>query len=179
MQRRQGDSAMSRPVNATKDKTMREDDLRPLEKKYIEVQYDSVTQGYLREYCNEHGFDLSIRFDGSTQDPDRFDFHSTVWFTTTEHDIPNRSHPVNVTARAKNFALFGSNQDILVLEIESEDLEQLREHYGSTYNMEDEWPDYRPHITLCYRYAGDGIPDIALPEKDLVANVLNIKKQIS
>ena len=180
MQRRSGDSAMSRPFNATKDK-MREDDLLPLEKKYIEVQYDAVTQGYLREFCEQNGFDLSIKYDGSKQDPANFDFHTTVWFTTTEHRIPNGGHECNITATPKGWALFGPNQDILVMEIGSKGLLQLRNSYGEQHAMEDEWPDYRPHITVCYRHKG-GLPDWEPQdriEQPLRADRVNVKKQKS
>jgi len=156
---------------------MREEQIIPKERKYIEVKYDALTQGYLHEYCDANGFDLSIRFDGSKQDPDCFYFHSTVWFTTTEHQLDNATIDCYVTATATNFALFGTNQDILVLEIQSDELQELRDYYGMEYGMEDEWPDYRPHITLCYGYKGNGLPDVELPEMQLVADQLNIKTQ--
>jgi hypothetical protein len=157
---------------------MKEEQLLPLEKKYIEVQYDAVTQGYLREYCAENGFDLSIKFDGSKQNPEDFDFHSTVWFTTTEHRLKNGTSPTNIMARAKNFALFGEKENILVLELDSEDLHALRELYGFAHDMEDMYPDYRPHITVCYNWTG-GIPDVEIPKEPLTADRLNIKKQKS
>lgn len=157
---------------------MKETDLLPLEKKYIEVQYDPVTQGYLREYCEENGFDLSTKFNGTKQDPEDFDFHSTVWFTTTEHRLQNQSLGCDVSATATGFALFGEKENILVLEISSNDLTDIRNQYGTEYEMEDEWPEYRPHITLCYDWDGS-LPDVPLPEEQLVAKTLNIKKQIS
>lgn len=155
---------------------MREEQLLPSERKYIEVQYNPITQGYLREYCADNGFDLSVRFDGSKQDPEKFDFHSTVWFTTSEHKLKNGTLSVNITAAPTGFALFGENKNILVMEIESKGLQSIRDHYGSEYGMEDEWPDYRPHITLCYNYTGD-LPTVDLPDIPLVADRLNIKTQ--
>jgi|SRR6056297_2426849 len=155
---------------------MREDDLIQSEKKYIEVQYDSVTQGYLREYCEQNGFDLSVRFDGSKQDPENFDFHTTVWFTSSKHKLANQSISFNATAQAKGFALLGPDKNILVLEIESDDIQEIRDFYGKLHDMQDEWPDYRPHITVCYRWEGD-IPDVDLPDMDLKTDRLNIKTQ--
>lgn len=155
---------------------MKEADLFPLEKKYIEVSYSPVTQGYLREYCERNGFDLSIRFDGSKQDPEDFDFHSTIWFTTSEHRLKNGSFDVFVAAKAKNFALFGEQKNILVLEIESEGLNNIRDMYGREHKMTDQFPEYRPHVTVCYDWKGD-IPDVPLPEEELYADRLNIKTQ--
>lgn len=133
------------------------------EKKYIEVIYDDQSQALLREFCNLNGFDLSIRWDKTTQDPDDFDFHSTIWYTQSEHQLANRSITFEFTASPTNFALFGENQNILVLEIDSEDLHRLRNYYGRKYAMQDQYPDYRPHITVCYAHSG-GLPDSKLLE---------------
>lgn len=161
----------------------------PLEKKYIEVTYDDETQNRLRDYCNQNGFDLSIKFSGSKQDPEDFDFHSTVWFTTTEHRLQNTSKKTRpFEVKPTGFELFGPKENILVMLVEGgnfidgkgvdgyDALQQLRDHYELRHGMEDEWPDFRPHITVCYNYDG-GIPDVALPDFPLVADTLNIKSQ--
>lgn len=146
-------------------------------KKYIEVQYSALTQGYLREYCTTHGFDISTKFDGKKIDPDEFDFHSTVVFSSSEHIIDNSEMDVHVMVYPKNFALFGEKQNILVLEIESPALLSLREYFVNEYDMQDEFPDYRPHISLSYNYEGE-LPDVELPNADLLeADRLKIKDQ--
>jgi len=155
---------------------MREEQLTAQEKKYIEIQYDAVTQGYLRQYCLDNDFDLTYKFNGKRQDVEDFDFHSTVIFSTSRHDFDNETVPTDITATATGFALFGENQDILVLEIESEDLVAVRDYYVSTYDMTDEWPDYKPHITVCYQYKGE-LPDVDLPDIDLTADKINVKRQ--
>lgn len=158
---------------------MKETHLLPLERKYIEVQYNDETQSQLRAFCERHGFDLGVRFDKTRQDPEDFDFHSTIWFTTTEHQMNNVSQFVNVEAYPKNFTLFGDDQNILVIELDSEDLHAMREEIGAEFEMKDMYPDYRPHITVCYAYEGDAPPNEILSELDvpLVADTLNIKKQ--
>ena len=157
---------------------MRENQLTPAVKKYIEIQYSPVTQGYLRQYCIDNGFSLTTRFDGETQDDKSFDFHSTVWYTTNTADITNGQAEVSVTdVEPKGFALFGPDEDILVLEIESEQLSAIRVDYGESYGLTDEWPEYRAHITLSYAY--DGImPEVALPDgTKITATTLNVKDQ--
>lgn len=155
---------------------MRENQLKQDELKYIEVQYDPVTQGYLREWCADNGFDLSIKFNGTRQNPDDFDFHSTVWFTTSKHQLENGTLECDVDVTPTGFSLFGDNENILVLNVESDGLQDIRDYYGAEYDMEDEWPDYNPHITVCYNYKGD-LPTIDLPNMDLVADKLNIRTQ--
>lgn len=158
---------------------MRESTLLNLEKKYLEVQYDAVTQGYLREFCKDQGFDLSIKFDGTRQDPEDFDFHTTVWFTTSEHQLANGTFACDVTATPTGFALFGEEKNVLVMEVSSDDLVQLRKEYGDEYGMEDMWPDYRPHITVCYNWSG-GLPKFNPADvltEPLRADRLNIKTQ--
>ena len=149
------------------------------QKKYIEVQYSAVSQGYLREYCLDNGFDITVSFSGKKIDPDNFDFHSTVWYTTSAHVIENYSEEVNIDdIRPKGFALFGPDKNVLVLEIESDKLNEIRETIGDEYGMQDEYPEFRPHITLSYLYTDSDLPQIELPNADMLeATVLNVKNQ--
>ena len=155
---------------------MREDDLKTNKKKYIELQYSPVTQGYLREYCKDNGFDLTTRFNGRTQSEEAFDFHTTIWYTTTSHDINNRSYDVIVEDIVpKGFDIFG--EGILVLEIESEQIRNIRGEFGQTHGMEDEWPVYRPHISLSYAWTG-AVPEVDMPDGDeIVGGIVHIKDQ--
>ena len=157
---------------------MREDDLTPAEKKYIEVQYSDQSQEYLRDYCAEHAFDLTVKFDGDVQSANAFDFHSTVWYTTNTVLVKNSQQSVDITDIVPTgFALFGEDANILVLEITSVSLSDIRESLGDEYQLQDQWPDYKPHITLCYSFAGD-LPTVALPDGDqLTGTKLNIKSQ--
>lgn len=170
---------------------MTEEDLNPypLEKKYIEVVYDQPTQAGLAAYCVEHGIDCTQTHSGRIVNPEDFDFHTTVWFTTTEHRIPNQSRATQpFLVYPTGFELFGEEKNILVMLIKGgsyvdrqmpddyDALMNLRQAFGQTHKMEDEWPDYRPHISLSYAHKGD-IPDIPLPDFPLVAHWLNVKPQ--
>jgi 2'-5' RNA ligase len=149
------------------------------EYKYIEVQYDAVTQSYLRQYCIDNDFDLTIRFNGRYQPTLAFDFHSTVWYTTNAVLMDNVTQTININDIVpKGFALFGPGENILVLEIESEQLNSIRDTIGAQYALEDEWPDYRPHITLSYRYLDSDLPKVDLPDGNMItADQLHIKNQ--
>jgi len=156
---------------------MREADLVAA-KKYIEVLYSPVSQGYLMQYCLDNGFDITYKHSGRRCEPEDFTFHSTVWFTTNEAEISNGVTPLVIDDIIPvGFALFGENQNVLVLEIESERLRKVREEFGELYGLEDEWPDFRPHISLSYRYQGE-LPDVDLPDGDqLVVDNLRVKDQ--
>ena len=157
---------------------MRESDLVK-EKKYIEIQYDAETQKNMRAYCDTHGLDLTISSDGLPQSAEDFDFHSTVWFTTSEHQLANQTQAVYVKASPRSLAVFGSGRPVLVLEINSTSLEHIRSQFGEAHNMQDMWPDYNPHITLSYNHDSKTPPNIPLPDFQLVATQLNIKTQKS
>lgn len=154
---------------------MREDDFVE-SRKYIEIEYSPVTQGYLRQYCLDNGFDITYKHSGRRCEPEDFTFHSTIWFTTNTATIPNGERPVEIDdIMPMGFALFGEEENILVLEIQSERLQSLRDMFGENYDLEDEWPDYRPHISLSYRYQGE-LPDVALPDgNQIVADKLRVK----
>jgi hypothetical protein len=157
---------------------MREDQLTATCKKYIEVQYTEESQDYLRKYCVDNGFDLSVSFSGVDQPIQAYDFHTTVWYTSNKASVANGTQEVQISdITPKGFALFGEDENILVLEIESPDLSTIRTTMGTQYELEDEWPEYRPHITMSYTYSGE-LPDIDLPDgEQLVADTLNVKDQ--
>jgi hypothetical protein len=146
-------------------------------KKYIEIQYGDVAQGYLREYCIDNDFDLSTRFSGEDQPVQAFDFHTTVWDTSNSVTMPNYSESVKISdIDPKGFALFGPNENILVLEIDSAEIRAIRESLGEQYGLEDEWPNYRPHITLSYAFAGDAVPTVNMPDgKIIIGDELHVK----
>jgi hypothetical protein len=158
---------------------MREEDILPTEKKYIEIQYDEFTQGYLREFCREQGFDLTTRFNGKSQDEEDFDFHTTVFHTTTKHNIDNGAFDIHMPVTPVGFELFGDNENILVMLIESDGLDDIRQHYQAEFDMADEWPDFKPHISVCYDYDGE-LPTFDPQDfltEPLVAGKLNVKSQ--
>jgi hypothetical protein len=159
---------------------MRETDILPeKEKKYIELVFSDETQSMLRDYCHRNGFDLTVSYSGETQTPEDFDFHTTIFYTETEHDVANKSFViVPITdINPLHFSMFGTEENILVLEIESETLSKIRSYYEQRYDMKDSWPEYKPHITLSYSYSGD-IPDTALPPgKKTIGASINIKSQ--
>lgn len=47
--------------------------------KYVAVQYDKQTQRKLMAWAKDNGFDLETKYDGTKQNEDDFDFHTTIF----------------------------------------------------------------------------------------------------
>lgn len=67
---------------------------------------------------------------------------------------PYESFPVQLT----KLSLFEGNEDgdVLKIEVESEKLRELNSHLTNTFECEDKYPTYRPHLTLAYLTPGVG-----------------------
>lgn len=149
-----------------------------LKSKYVAIIYDADTQEKLRNYCDKNGFDLSKDYDGNEQNPEDWEFHTTIFYTTSKHDLENREIPVEGSKSVEpiSFEMLGHNNDIPVIKVMSDDIKELRNFYENEYGMEDEWPDWKPHISLTYNYSGTDISDtIELPDFSLMFDKIVIK----
>lgn len=133
-------------------------------RKYVAVTYDKESQNKLREWAIENGFDLTKSYSGKDQDPKDFEFHTTIFYTTNEVNLKNKTSkqkPTEVTVQGIKF--LGENEDIPVLKLElSGNLKELREHY-EVLGLEDQWPSYQPHISLSYAKEKRDVNKIKLP----------------
>lgn len=130
-----------------------------MKRKYVAVQYDEDTQVMLRNWCKKNGFNLTTKFDGTEQKEEDFDFHTTIFFTTSEHDMKNGVFDIGEPKKATpvSFELLGENHDIPVLKIDGDDLRSLRKKYEDI-GMKDQWPSWKPHISLSYDR--QNVPDV-------------------
>ncbi len=144
--------------------------------KYVAVQYDEDTQRKLRKWAEENGFDLTTKYDGTKQDPKDFDFHTTIFFTTTEHQIPNHYKTIAPSGSAKvvDIQMLGVNNDIPVLKIESPMVLRIREHYKDTYGMKDQWDQYIPHVSVSYSKDLPDVSKVKLPTFELTFNQIKV-----
>lgn len=133
-------------------------------RKYISVQYDEESQKKLREWAKQNGFDLSAKYDGSKQDPKDFDFHTTIFYSANEVNLINKKikhEPTEVSIIGIKF--LGENKDIPVLTVSvSGGIKDLRQHYENL-GLEDQWPDFIPHISVSYAKKPVDIEKIELP----------------
>lgn len=145
-------------------------------RKYIAVQYDEMTQDNLRNWCYENGFDLSKGYGGEYQHPVDFDFHTTVFFTTSTHLIENGIFDIGqVFAIPTGMEYLGENKNIPVLKVFSFGIQELRNKFEKQYIMKDQWPQYKPHVSVSYNR--ENLPDInrvSLPKFQLSATEMKI-----
>lgn len=146
-------------------------------RKYISIVYDEETQENLRNYCENNGFDLTVDHDGDEQSPEDFEFHTTVFCSTTEHVIENteKYFQEEKSVNPEKFEMLGKENDIPVIKVSGDDLKSLREYYEKEYGMDDEWDEWKPHISLSY--SKKNLPDIEninLPDFSLTFKKLKI-----
>lgn len=134
-------------------------------RKYIAVQYDDESQKKLRDWAEQNGFDLSIKYNGDEQDPKDFDFHTTIFYSINEISLRNRSisqTPTEVIITGIKF--LGENEDIPVLTVSvSGGIKYLRQYYEDL-GLEDAWPSYQPHISLSYAKKHVDTSNMKLPD---------------
>lgn len=141
-------------------------------KKYVCVEYDQYTQQLLRDWCNRNGFPLTMDYDGSIINQEQFVFHTTIFFSTTEHSMKNGEIPFSGYSKVVGFDWFGINKNIPVLKVESLQLTNARIHF-ELQGMKDSWEEYKPHITVSYSNVEMNYPE-SLPEFPLTFDRLII-----
>lgn len=149
----------------------------PAKRKYVAVQYDAITQRRLREWAKQNGFDLTTKYNGEKQDEKDFDFHTTVFYTTTEHSLPNHMRVIAPGGSAKvvGFEMLGQNKNIPVLKVSSPMINRIRQHYAETYGMKDEWPNYIAHVSVSYSKDLPDISKLKLPDFELTFNQIKVE----
>ena len=123
-------------------------------RKYIAVEYDIPTQIKLRQWCIDNGFDLRTKFNGETQATEEFDFHTTVFYSSSKHFMKNKEITFLKPYEAKVTGIKNLGRDPLkpipTLTVESDTLNYLRDDFSQLYNMKDEWTNYIGHVTISY-----------------------------
>lgn len=150
--------------------------MEEMKTKYVAVQYDEATQRKLRKWAKDNGFDLATKYDGTTQPEEDFNFHTTIFFTTSKHNIPNHVKTIAPSGSAKivDIMMLGVNNDIPVLKIESPMVQRLRKHYAETYGMKDAWPEYKPHVSVSYSKDLPDMEKVKLPTFELTFNEIKV-----
>lgn len=133
-------------------------------RKYLAVVYDDESQKKLREWATSNGFNLSVNYNDAEQDPEDFEFHTTIFYTTNEVRLRNEGARFDPTAvDITGIKFLGENEDIPVLTISSSGgIINLRKYYEDL-GLEDQWPSYQPHISLSYAKEKIDTKNIKLP----------------
>lgn len=130
-------------------------------RRVMSLHADAATQEKLLAWATDVGFDLGWNFDGWPVDPEWFRFHVTLLTTKNEVEIEDRWQPIGqVTVTPSGFALFGADENTAVLTLDqSPKLSAMRQFFIETFGAEPTFEEYRPHITLSYKWGGS--PDIS------------------
>lgn len=149
-----------------------------LKRKFVGLYFTKESEEAIRRWALSAGFDLTTRWSGAKQDPSLFDFHTTVFYTTSYHDTEEGWYPIEpFILEFDHFELLGKNADTPVLKVDTENwtLQKLREGFEEM-GYKDEWPSYKPHVSLSY--AWDGKPDInrlEVPRIKVTANRIKVQ----
>lgn len=146
-------------------------------RKYVAVNYDSDTQKNLRDWCGQHGFDLTVSYSGEVKKSEDFVFHTTIFYTSNDLGDMDAEYPEEMKRKTKavGFELFGEDKNVPVLIVEkTAGLNLLRTWY-EFLGFEDKWPDWKPHISISYSKDLPNIEHLTLPAFDLVYDVVHVE----
>lgn len=94
------------------------------------------------------------------------DLHCTLIYSDKPFIGKIEVRDYSIIVKPKKFSLFGENNDILVLEVESSELMNRNRELMQRYGFIQDW-EYNPHITLVTNFSGD-IESLELPVFDIV-----------
>lgn len=133
------------------------------------------TQQVLQEWAKTNGFDLGWSFSGWPQRASEFDFHVTLIATENGVAIPEGARWVEpVTVEIEGFEVLGDNVPVMKLK-QHHALSAMRSFFMTAFGAKPMFADYRPHISLSYRWDGDpDLSSLAPPIEPLVFDHLII-----
>lgn len=77
------------------------------------------------------------------------DLHITLHFSRTGNALAEaEARPLKTPIKLKQLEYFGPNSDVLVILVDSPELQTLHKDMKEMYNLEYDWGEYRPHITI-------------------------------
>lgn len=145
-----------------------------LTQKYVSIVYDDETQENLLNWCEENGIDTTRDYNG---DPVGLEFHTTIFYTTTFHHIQETEHILKRKGEAipYDFEFLGREEDIPVMLVGGPDIYKIRDFFAIKYNMEDEWTEFKPHITISYSNFDSDLDELEFPDFPLTFDRVLIK----
>ena len=82
-------------------------------------------------------------------------------------EVQTLEKDATITAKFKGYSLFGSENDILVAEIESKELRERYEYLMTKHDFISDYREYKPHITLAFNYK-DKLDDLPTINTDII-----------
>lgn len=146
-----------------------------MNKKYISIVYDSITQMLLREWCAANDFDLSFKYSGARQDSSVYEFHTTIIYSKNVSDIPDSVFELPARKVTPiGFDILGEQREIPVLLLEEKSLLSIKSYYESL-GLIHFYPDFKPHISLSYEDKKYSLSNLKLPEFELFFDKLIVE----
>lgn len=133
------------------------------------------TQNAMREWAIAQGFDLTWGHSGWPQTSWDFDFHVTLLATENAVAIPEGARWVEpVTVDPSGFEVFGTDERTPVLRLaDHPTLAAMRQFFIATYGAKPTFDEFKPHVSLSYRWTGSpGLDGLMPPPFPLVFDFL-------
>ena len=95
------------------------------------------------------------------------DLHVTIIYSRKEcPELKETSVGLPIVATGKSFDIFTSadGSKCLVLELESDILQNIHDRFREEHGCTHDFDSYRPHITLSYDYSSNEVPGEAMLE---------------
>lgn len=145
-------------------------------RKYVCVEYSEETTLKLNKWATDNGFNLGVDFKGNPLNPANFDFHTTIYFSTSRHDTSIGTIDVKPkSVDVKRMGFLGKNMEIPVLFLGTRNIKPIRDYYKDN-GFKDEWPEYLPHISLSYADEDHpDVEDVELPNFEIIFDKIKIK----
>ncbi len=106
----------------------------------VDVSKDSIDR--IHEYMDVHLKDLECNRD---------EIHTTVIFSKKSHKEEIKPKSYTAKGTSKGFAIFGKENDTLVIEIDSPELVARNQELVNQYDFVSDFDEYKVHLSLSYK----------------------------
>jgi len=130
---------------------------------YISVQPTEITKNNIIKYMEKY-------LQGEDTQPID-ELHCTISYSPQKHTGEVFSDEYTALATPKHFSLFNDDNSTLVLELESQLLDERHNYFKTKYGLVDTYPEYKPHITIVPKIKN--IDYNSLPPIDFVIELNN------
>lgn len=134
-------------------------------RKFLELTQERYPGVYMALKLSDYSEQVLKKSCESLGDLDE-NLHCTLIYSDKPFIGKIKVNDYSIIVKPKKFSLFGENNDILVLEVESSELMNRNRELIQQYGFIQDW-EYSPHITLVTNFSGD-IESLELPIFDIV-----------
>lgn len=146
-----------------------------MKQKYIEVKCDKETQERMSEWCSCFGYDLTKDWYGNEQTISKFNFHTTIMYSSNTFSLKNISKKIwPIRGKAIRLEMLGNMNTIPALIIDSPALLKLHKSF-SKMGLKHSYPVFLPHISVSYAETSPYYVENILPDFDIVYDELVIE----